>query len=243
MTRSGAPHASRSLGRQRAGVQQDRRAAGALAGQNVELVVADRQRLGGGRAQLRAQRQHAGGRRLGWAVFARVDGVEREPERARERRDDLADVPGQDADRHPLRRQQRQQLGAAVGQLGARDGVPFVTPHDGLGARAGLGVGADQLLQDRQARFQADLGADGVEVQGRIGQRPVQIEDDRARGFADHSTASAGPPLRATSSVLILPGSMPRARLVIVRSSSSTGGGSPLMNRSGFVRATMKLRR
>ena len=50
-------------------------------------------------------------------------------------------------------------------------------------------------------------------------------------------------PMRATSSVLILSTSMPRARLVIDGSSSSSGGGSPLMKRSGLVRATTKLRR
>ena len=57
------------------------------------------------------------------------------------------------------------------------------------------------------------------------------------------SRASGAPPVRATSSFLILPTSMPLTRLVIDGSSSSIGGGSPLMKRSGLVRETTKLRR
>src|SRR4029453_11765175 len=79
----------------------------------------------------------------------------------------------------------------------------------------------------------------------RLGQRAVEVEDHRARRRHDrHSLAPSGaPPVRDTSSFLILPTSIPFPRLVIDGSSSSIGGGSPLMKRSGLLRATTKLRR
>src|SRR4029077_5973903 len=125
---------------------------------------------------------------------------------------------------------------AAVGEGGGGDGVPLVPPHDDLGALALGGPDVGELLEDREPGRKPDLVADRVEVEHRVGERAVEVEDDRARG---HSVASgAPPPERATSSLLILLASIPRARLVIVASSSSTGGGSPLMKRRGLVRAT-----
>src|SRR5581483_1944021 len=103
-----------------------------------------------------------------------------------------------------------------------------------------------ELLEDRLPGAQADLLADRVEVQQRLGQRAIQVEDHRprrARRAGGHSTPSGAPPLRATSSPLILSMFMPRARLVIEGKSSSSGGGVPLMKRSGLTRATTKLRR
>src|SRR4029079_17221493 len=90
----------------------------------------------------------------------------------------------------------------------------------------------------------ADLGPHGVEVEQGLGQGAVEVEDHRARRRPlGHSPASGAPPLRATSVLRILSRFMPRARLVMLGKSSSSGGGSPFMKRSGLTRATTKLRR
>ena len=60
------------------------------------------------------------------------------------------------------------------------------------------------------------------------------------RVFRRDQSSSGAPPERARSSFLILSTFMPRARFVIVSRSSSKGGGSPLMKRSGFTRETTK---
>src|SRR5262249_19619883 len=88
------------------------------------------------------------------------------------------------------------------------------------------------------------LRADRVEIQHRLGQRAVEIEDHRSRRRPVlHSAAASGaPPVRATSSFLILPTSIPLTRLVIDGSSSSIGGGSPLLQRRGLLRATTRSR-
>ncbi len=136
-----------------------------------------------------------------------------------------------------------EQIGAPVGERGLRDRRALVPQHDRLGARAIGGGEVLEVLEDRHPLGQADLGADRVEVQHRLGQRAVEVEDHRPRYHHPSLAASGAPPVRATSSFLILLTSIPLTRLVIDGKSSSIGGGSPLMNRSGFERATTKLRR
>ena len=101
----------------------------------------------------------------------------------------------------------------------AADAVRLTRRDSGRPARTGTGWGIGQAVSSRCGAFSSE----------------------NVRG--GHSADSAAPPVRATSSVLILATSMPRARLVIDGSSSSSGGGSPLMKRSGLTRATTKLRR
>src|SRR5689334_8268603 len=77
----------------------------------------------------------------------------------------------------------------------------------------------------------------------------TRVAKERSRTIADcaslehYSAASGGPPVRATSSALMRSTFIPRARFVIVASSSSTGGSSPFMKRTGLMRAITKGRR
>ena len=83
--------------------------------------------------------------------------------------------------------------------------VALVPEQDRLGARARPPASSVlELLEDRHPLGQADLRPHRVEVQHRLGERAVQVEDHRARCAAPrHSAAASGAPPGARD-VLVL---------------------------------------
>ena len=160
------------------GDEGDRSAAGGRARLHVETEIADNDRFLGFRAERLHQPADARGTRFRHVVLAGDDGVERQAVPPAGALGASSAVARQDGRPDALRAEGVEEFPGAGHEPAAAGGLGFVAFEDRIGAGP-LGLGEPvHRLDNGGARRQADLAADGLEIERRLQQRPIQVEDD-----------------------------------------------------------------